>query len=225
MSFLDYAPGRYSVRGMAEHLSRVFEVVGLVGSLRRGSINRALMRAAIGSAPGNLRITPREIGELPLYNADLEKEVVPSVVAELREGVRRSDGLLVATPEYNHGVPGVLKNVIDWLSRPVSDSALDGKVAAIIGASPGLTGTVRSQVQLRQVFASTNTHVLLRPEVLVAHAHEKFDANGQLTDTKTRELLRALLERYVALLAHSSTSPDRRDSMPRFAWRVEGGCR
>jgi chromate reductase len=186
---------------MAEHLSPVFEVVGLVGSLRRGSINRALMRAAIASAPGNLRITPREIGELPLYNADLEKEVVPSVVAELREAVRRSDGLLVATPEYNHGVPGVLKNAIDWLSRPVSDSALDGKVAAIIGASPGLTGTVRSQVQLRQVFASTNTHVLLRPEVLVAHAHEKFDANGQLTDTKTRELLRELLERYVALLA------------------------
>ena len=113
------------------------------------------MRAAIESAPGNLRITPREIGELPLYNADLEKEVVPSVVAELREAVRRSEGLLVATPEYNHGVPGVLKNAIDWLSRPVSDSALDGKVAAVIGASPGLTGTVRSQVQLRQVFAST----------------------------------------------------------------------
>jgi chromate reductase len=187
--------------GMAGHLSHVFEVVGLVGSLRRGSINRALMRAAIESAPGNLRITPREIGELPLYNADLEKEVAPAVVAELREAVRRSDGLLVATPEYNHGVPGVLKNAIDWLSRPVSDSALDGKFAAVIGASPGLTGTVRGQIQLRQVFASTNTHVLLRPEVLVAHAHEKFDANGQLTDTKTRELLRALLERYVALLA------------------------
>ena len=104
-------------------------------------------------------------------------------------------------PSTNHGVPGGLKNAIDWLSRPFSDSALDGKVAAVIGASPGLTGTVRSQVQLRQVFASTNTHVLLRPEVLVAHAHEKFDGNGQLTDTKTRELLRALLERYVGLLA------------------------
>ena len=159
------------------------------------------MRAAIESAPGNLRIIPREIGELPLYNADLEQEVVPSVVAELRETVRRSDGLLVATPEYNHGVPGVLKNAIDWLSRPYGDSVLDGKVAAVMGASPGLTGTVRSQVQLRQVFASTNTHVLLSPEVLVAHAHEKFDAHGQLTDTKTRELLRALLERYVAYLA------------------------
>lgn len=183
------------------HLSQVFEVVGLVGSLRRRSINRALMRAAIESAPGNLRITLREIGQLPLYDTDLDEEAVPSVVAELRNAVRRSDGLLVATPEYNHGVPGVLKNAIDWLSRPSSDSALDGKVAAVIGASPSLTGTVRSQVQLRQVFASTNTHVLLRPEVLVAHAHEKFDADGRLTDTKTRELLRALLEHYVALLA------------------------
>jgi len=182
-------------------LSHVFDVVGLVGSLRRGSINRALMRAAVESAPGNLRITPREIGELPLYNADLEKDVVPSVVADLRDAVRRSDGLLVATPEYNHGVPGALKNAIDWLSRPANDSALDGKVAAVIGASPGLTGTARSQLQLHQVFASTNTYVLLKPEVLVAQAHEKFDANGYLIDTKTRELLRTFLARYVALLA------------------------
>lgn len=142
-------------------------------------------------------------GQLPLHDADLEEEAVPSVAAELRDAVRRSDGLLVATPEYNHGVPGVLKNAIDWLSRPSSDSALDGKVAAVMGASPSLTGTVRSQVQLRQAFASTNTHVLLRPEVLGAHAHEKFDANGRLTDTKTRELLRALLEHYVALLARA----------------------
>jgi chromate reductase, NAD(P)H dehydrogenase (quinone) len=180
--------------------SRVFEVAGIAGSLRRGSLNRALLRAAVESAPAGLRITPYDLADVPLYNGDVESSGVPPPVTALREAVRRSDGLLIATPEYNHGVPGVLKNTIDWLSRPPKNSVLDGAVAAIMGASPGMTGTARSQTQLRQAFVFTNTYALLQPEVLVARAHEKFDADGRLTDDKTREFLRTFLERFVELM-------------------------
>jgi chromate reductase len=179
---------------------RVFEVAGIAGSLRRGSFNRALLKAAVEGAPPQLRISPYEIGDLPLYNADVESSALPPAVSALRESVRRSDGVLIATPEYNHGVPGVLKNAIDWLSRPPRESALDGKVAAIMGASPGMAGTARSQAQLRQAFVFTNTYALLQPEVLVARAHEKFNANGELTDQPTREFLKTFLTRFVELL-------------------------
>ena len=126
---------------------------------------------------------------------------MPSSVTELRTAVRQADALLIATPEYNHGVPGVLKNTIDWLSRPPRDSALNGKAAAIIGASPGMTGTARSQSQLRQAFVFTNTYALLQPEVLVARAHEKFDLDGRLTDAGTREFLTVFLARVAEWIA------------------------
>jgi chromate reductase len=180
--------------------SRVFEVVGIAGSLRRGSLNRALLRAAVETAPAGIRITPHDLDDVPLYNGDVEADGVPPAVVALRDAVRRSDGLIIATPEYNHGVPGVLKNAIDWLSRPPRNSALDGAVAAIMGASPGMTGTARSQTQLRQAFVFTNTYAMLQPEVLVARAHEKFDADGRLTDERTREFLRTFLERFIELM-------------------------
>jgi len=181
--------------------SQVFEVVGIAGSLRRGSLNRALLRAAVESAPAGLRITPHDLADVPLYNGDVEAAGVPQAVLALRDAIRRSDGLLIATPEYNHGVPGVLKNAVDWLSRPPKGSVLDGAVAAIMGASPGMAGTARSQTQLRQAFVFTNTYALLQPEVLVARAHEKFDADGRLTDEKTREFLRTFLARFMELMA------------------------
>jgi len=115
--------------------------------------------------------------------------------------IRAADAMLVATPEYNHGVPGVLKNAIDWLSRPPRASALDGKVAAIMGASPGMTGTARAQSQLRQAFVFTNSYALLQPEVLVARAAEKFNADGQLTDQATRDHLKKFLDRFAELIA------------------------
>jgi chromate reductase len=118
----------------------VFDVVGIAGSLRRGSFNRALLQAAAEGAPRELRITTHEIGDLPLYNAEVESSGMPPAVSALRDRVRRADGVLIATPEYNHGVPGVLKNAIDWLYRPPRGSALDGKAAAIMGASPGMDG-------------------------------------------------------------------------------------
>jgi chromate reductase len=194
---------------------RVFNVVGLAGSLRRDSYNRALLRAAIELAPPALHIVIRELDDIPLYNADIEAVGVPPGVAELRDAVRMSDALLIATPEYNHGVPGVLKNALDWLSRPPRHSALDGKVAALMGASPGVTGTARGQAQLRQTLASTNTHALLQPEVLVGRAHEKFNAVGRLAHQATRDVLASFLERFTELIAfHARDAAKNHGTMP-----------
>jgi chromate reductase, NAD(P)H dehydrogenase (quinone) len=111
-------------------------VVGIAGSLRQGSLNRALLQAAVELAPAGLEIVPHGLAEVPLYNADLEAWAVPRAVYELRVAVMQADAVLIATPEYNHGVPGVLKNAIDWLSRPPADSALNDKPCGVIGASP-----------------------------------------------------------------------------------------
>ena len=172
-------------------------VVGIAGSLRRASLNRALLQAAVELAPSALEIIPHGLSEIPLYNADLEAGAVPRAVYDLRVAVMQADAVLIATPEYNHGVPGVLKNAIDWLSRPPTDSALNGKPCGIVGASPGMTGTARAQSQLRQALVFTNTHAMPRPEVLVAHANSKFDGDGQLTDDVTRKHLTAFLSEFV----------------------------
>ena len=179
---------------------RRYTVVGFAGSLRRGSYNRALLDGATELAPPTLHIVVHDLAAIPLYNGDLEAAGVPDSVAELRSAVRDADALLIATPEYKHGVPGVLKNTIDWLSRHPRDSALNGKVAAIVGASPGFTGTARAQSQLRQAFVFTNTYALLQPEVLVARTHEKFDAEGRLTDQATRDFLVTFLKRFAELI-------------------------
>src|SRR5206468_1101456 len=162
----------------------------------QGSFNRALLRAAVAVSPPTLRIAIHDLAAVPLYNGDLEARGVPEPVEALRRAVRAADGLLIATPEYNHGVPGVLKNAIDWLSRPPRASALNGKPAGIIGASPGATGTARAQSQLRQAFVFTNTYAMTQPEVLVAHAHEKFDQAGTLIDQATRGFLARFLEAF-----------------------------
>jgi len=186
--------------GQAATVARVFTVVGFAGSLRRGSYNRALLRAATELAPSALHIVIHELDGIPLYNGDVEAAGAPSSVVELRDAIRTAEGLLIATPEYNHGVPGVLKNTIDWLSRPPRDSVLNGKVAAVMGASPGMTGTARGQSQLRQAFAFTNTYALLQPEVLVGRAHEKFDADGHLVHQATRDFLATFLQNFADLI-------------------------
>lgn len=184
----------------------VFNVVGFAGSLRLGSLNRALLRAATELAPPALRIVTHELDGIPLYNGDVEAAGAPPAVAQFRDAIRAADGLLIATPEYNYGVPGVLKNAIDWFSRPPKDSALNGKVAAIMGASPGIAGTARAQLQLRQAFVFTNTYALLQPEILVGRAHEKFDADGRLVDQHTRDFLATFLERFADLIARFTAS-------------------
>ena len=183
--------------GTPERRLHRLRVVGIAGSLRRGSLNRALLQAAVELAPAALEIIPRGLSEVPLYDGDVEAAAVPQGVQELRDAVRQADAILIATPEYNHGVPGVLKNAIDWLSRPPRASALNDKPCGIIGASPGMTGTARAQTQLRQAFVFTNTHAMPRPEVLVAQANTKFDGEGRLTDEGTRKFLTIFLNEFV----------------------------
>lgn len=185
--------------------TRPFEIAGIAGSLRQASFNRALLRAAVELAPPTLHITVYDLSPIPLYNGDVEAQGAPEAVENLRTAVRAADGLLIATPEYNHGVPGVLKNTIDWLSRPPQSSALNGKPVAIMGASPGMTGTARSQSQLRQAFTFTNSYAMAQLEVLVARAHEKFDANGTLTDQTTRSFLVKFLEAFAAWIGRFVT--------------------
>jgi chromate reductase len=169
-------------------------VCGVAGSLRRQSYNRALLRAAQELAPAGMEIRVFDrLAEVPLFNEDVEAAGDPEPVQALKRAIGEADALLVATPEYNHGVPGVLKNAIDWASRPPRGSVLAGKPAAIFGASPAVTGTARAQAQLRQAFVFTQTPAVLQPEILVYRAHEKFDAEGRLTDEKTREFVGRLL--------------------------------
>jgi chromate reductase len=174
-----------------------YRVAGIAGSLRHASFNRALLRTAAELAPERLHIEIHEIADIPLYNQDVEDQNAPAAVTTLREAVRSADALLIATPEYNHGVPGVLKNTIDWLSRPPRSSALNGKPVAVMGASPGVVGTARSQSQLRQAFVFTNSYAMAQPEVLVGRAHEKFDAEGRLTDEATRKFIAQFLDQFV----------------------------
>lgn len=169
-------------------------VCGIAGSLREKSYNRALLRAARELAPDGMEVRIFDgMAEIPLFNEDVEASGDPEPVLALRRAIGEADGLLIATPEYNHGVPGVLKNALDWASRPPRRDVLGRKPTAIFGASPGITGSARAQSQLRQSFVFTNTPVLPQPEILVYRAHEKFDEAGRLTDEKTREFVGKLL--------------------------------
>ena len=184
---------------MTDHAARaVLRVVGIAGSLRRGSYNRALLCAAQQVTPPSLHIEIETLDDVPMFNADLDNGATPAAVARLRRAIGAADALLLVTPEYNHGVPGVMKNAVDWLSQPQGQSVLDGKPTAIMGASTGLAGTARSQSQLRQSFVLTNTPSMLRPEVLVGRAQEKFDSSGHLTDEPTRRFLRSFLEQFAS---------------------------
>ncbi|MEV0055925.1 NAD(P)H-dependent oxidoreductase [Saccharopolyspora shandongensis] len=167
--------------------------LGVAGSLRTGSYNRALLRAAVELSPPAMTIEPFELDHIPLFNYDVEQRGDPEPVARFKHAIADADALLIATPEYQQGVPGVLKNALDWASRPPGKSVLQDKPVAIIGASPGMTGTARAQTQLRQTLAYNNCPTLMRPEVLVARAHEKFDAEGRLTDEDAIKFLRELL--------------------------------
>ncbi len=167
-------------------------VVGISGSLRSGSYNTGLLRAAQQLAPEGMVVDIADIAAIPLYNGDLDRDGGPAVVHELKETLRAADALLFAIPEYNYSIPGVLKNVIDWVSRPPQTSPLNGKPTAIMGAG-GRFGTVRAQLHFRQIAVFTNLLVLNKPELMVQAAWEKFDEKGDLSDEQVREQVRDLL--------------------------------
>ena len=177
-------------------LNDVLRVVAFAGSLRRGSFNRALLEAARKLAPGRMTISSIEIGDLPFYNADVEAEGDPPAVVEFKAAIRAADGVIIATPEYNDGIPGVLTTAIDWGSRPPGIAPLTGKPVALVGASPSQIGTARAQLHLRQLLGHVHARTLPPPELLVAAAHERFDRELQLTHEGTRRVLSALLERF-----------------------------
>jgi chromate reductase, NAD(P)H dehydrogenase (quinone) len=170
----------------------VIRVLGVCGSLRKGSYNAAALRAAGELVPDRMELETFDIAPIPVYNEDVRAAGFPPAVEEFRARIRSADALLFATPEYNYSLPGVLKNAIDWASRP-PDQPFAGKPAAIMGASPGMLGTARAQYHLRQVCVYLDMHPVNKPEVMIAAAQGKFDAAGRLTDETTRDFIRGLL--------------------------------
>jgi chromate reductase len=170
-------------------LAETVRILGVAGSLRHGSLNRALLRSAQTMTPDGMALDGFDLGEVPLYNGDVEARGDPTAVAAFKDAIRAADGVLFVTPEYNHGVPGVMKNAVDWASRPPQGSPLNGKPVGIIGASPGMTGSARGQSQLRQAFEFTNSYCMPQPELLVFRATDKFGPDGLLSDEATKQHL------------------------------------
>ena len=169
-------------------------VLGISGSLRKASFNSGLLRASQEIAPDGMEISIYDIRDIPFYDGDLEAEGDPSSVAALKSAVRGADAVLFATPEYNWGTSGVLKNAIDWASRDREEGSLMGKPATIIGAG-GRAGTARAQMQLQETLAETGSVVMVKPGVQIqAFAPMKFNSEGNLIDEETRELLRRHLD-------------------------------
>lgn len=165
-------------------------ILGICGSLRTHSVNRGLLRAAIELKPEGMSIdTFDDLAHIPPYNADHDGEHLHESVVALKDAIRRADGVLFVTPEYNYSVPGQLKNAIDWASRGGMHSPLRGKPCAIMGTAPGISGTMRMQHHLRQILVFTDSPVLAQPEVILPKSAERFDANQNLTDASTRELV------------------------------------
>lgn len=172
-------------------------ILGIAGSLRHASYNRGALRAAAALVPPGATIDMFELDGIPIYNQD-EEHNPPATVVELKRRIREADAILIATPEYNYSIPGVLKNAIDWASRPYGDNSWDGKPAAIMGASIGSIATARAQYDLRKMFVYLNVFPINQPEVMIGNAAERFDEEGNLTDETTKEFIRQLLEHLVA---------------------------
>jgi len=166
-------------------------ILALSGSLRKASFNTALLRAAIELAPAGVTLDLRTLHGIPVYDGDIEAQGLPETVKTLGEAITAADALLICTPEYNHSIPGVLKNALDWVSRPSGAGAriFGGKPTAVMGATPGGGGTMRSQDALLHVLRAFGSKVWFGPWMTASHADKLFDAEGRLVDEKTRELL------------------------------------
>lgn len=167
-------------------------ILGFAGSLRAGSYNKALLRAAAELMPEDATLEIFDIAGIPAFNQDIEVNM-PTMVKDFKSKIMKADAIIISTPEYNYSVPGVLKNAIDWASRPYRDNPFNEKPVAIMSASIGMLGGARAQYHLRQMFVFLNMYPINGPEVIVTYAHDKFDAQGILVDENTRKFLRQLL--------------------------------
>lgn len=174
-------------------MNKKIKILGIAGSIRQGSYNMLVLKTAVNLAPENTEIEIFDrLDEFPLFNQDKEKDP-PEAVAELKEKVREADAVLLVTPEYNYSVPGVLKNAIDWVSRPYGDNSWKGKPVAVMSASSSMLGGARAQYHLRQIFVFLNMHPVNKPEVIIPKVKEKTDNRGRITDKHTIEKIRELL--------------------------------
>lgn len=189
-------------------MNNPMRILGIAGSLRDASYNRGALRAAKELAPEGAELEIFDLDGIPGFNQDDEGNP-PEKVTELKRKIRDADAILFVTPEYNYSIPGVLKNAIDWASRPYGDSAWDGKPAAIMGASVGGIATARAQYHLRQIMVFLNMFPLNRPEVMIAGAAEKFDEAGNLTDEKTKDHIRKQLEALVQWTRRIAEEPQK----------------
>lgn len=168
------------------------KVLCISGSLRKGSFNTAALRAAMTLAPEGVSFTQADISDIPLYNEDVHQRGFPPSVERFRQQIYAADAILFASPEYNYSVSGVLKNAIDWASRAPSQP-FAGKAAAVLGASPGAGGTMRMQYHLRQMAVFLDLKMVNKPEVMIANAGQRFDADGNLTDEATQQFVQSLV--------------------------------
>jgi chromate reductase len=177
-------------------MSKSLHILGIAGSLRLQSYNRAALHAAQQLVPQGATLEVFDLNDIPPFCQDEERNPPPKVV-EFKRRIRAANAVLFVTPEYNYSVPGVLKNAIDWASRPYGDNAWFGKPAAIMGASIGNIGTARAQYHLRQIFVFLNVFPVNQPEVMISNAATRFDDSGQLTDQETLDHIQKLLEELV----------------------------
>jgi chromate reductase len=178
-------------------MEKQLKVLAFAGSLREDSYNKALIRAAVELAPPNMTIEVFDLEGIPPFNQELENNPPPQV-KEFKERIKNADALLIATPEYNYSIPGVLKNALDSASRPKQGNPLDGKPVAIMSASTGRLGGARAQYHLRQTFVFLDMHPVNRPEVMLSDAPHNVDADGKVTNEQTRQLIKQLLEALAA---------------------------
>jgi chromate reductase len=172
-------------------------ILGFAGSLRAGSYNKALLHAAADFIPEDVELETFDIDDIPAFNQDIEGDMMPAKVKEFKSKIRDADAILIATPEYNFSVPGVLKNAIDWASRPYGDNPFNEKPVAIMSASVGMLGGARAQYHLRQILVFLNMHPINTPEIIVTFAQDKFDASGKLVDENAKKFLKQLLQNLV----------------------------
>ena len=202
-------PERVASAGSAGHAAAnmdTISILGVVGSLRKASYNHAALRAAQALLPAGVGLDLVGLHDIPVFDQDQET-ALPAAVVEFKRRILAADALLFATPEYNHSVSGVLKNAIDWASRPYGQSAWTGKPAALLGASPGSLGTARAQSHLRQILSALDMPLVDQPAVMIGDAARRFDPDGRLTDAPTRESIRRLLLALVALVKTGAAPP------------------